>query len=151
MTEEFFRVHPSSDYRENFAMIDLKDDREDFLVLPKLVPELAAEVVYKTIFTAINRQGVVFLWPIRLPAPDARRSDNWARSAREAAEFALSKWVRMKSNMSLGAYDITIADSVMAEPNWPALSFQELLRIAYRDRMVANLEHPVVKRLRGQQ
>ena len=149
--QEFFRVHPSSDYRENFAMIDLKDDREDFLVLPKLVPELAAEVVYKTIFTAINRQGVVFLWPIRLPAPDARRSDNWARSAREAAEFALSKWVRMKSNMSLGAYDITIADSVMAEPNWPALSFQELLRIAYRDRMVANLEHPVVKRLRGQQ
>ena len=148
--QEFFRVHPAPEFRENFALIDLKDDCEDYLVLQKLVPELIGEVVYKTIFTAINRQGVVFLWAIRLPAPDARRSDNWARSAREAAEFATGQWVRVKSNMSLGAYEITVADSFMAEPNWPDLSFQELLRIAYRDRMVTSLEHAVVKRLRGQ-
>jgi hypothetical protein len=130
-------------------MIDLKDDREDFLVRPELLPELTGEVVYKTIFTAINRQGVVFLWPVRLPAPDDRKSD-WARSAREAAEMAMGKWVRLKANMSLGAYEITIAESVMAEPVWPELSFQELVRLGYRDRMVTNLEHAVVKRLRGQ-
>ena len=82
--QDFVRVHSSPEYRENFAMIDLKDDREDFLVRPELLPELAGEVVYKTIFTTINRQGVCFLWPIRLPAPDDRKSD-WARSAREAA------------------------------------------------------------------
>ena len=149
--QEFFRVHPAPEYRENFAMIDLKEDREDFLVRPELVPELVGEVVYKTIVTAINRQGVVFLWPIRLPGPDERRRDNWARSAREAAEFAMGQWVRIKSNMSLGAYEITLSESVMAGPNWPALSFEELLRIAYRDRMVTNVEHAVVKRLRGQQ
>ena len=67
--QEFFRIHPAPEYRENFAMIDLKEDREDFLVRPELVPELVGEVVYKTIVTAINRQGVVFLWPIRLPGP----------------------------------------------------------------------------------
>src|SRR5215471_11366813 len=75
--QDFVRVHPSPEYRESFAMIDLKDDREDFLVRPELLPELAGEVVYKTMFTAINRQGVPFLWPIRLPAPDDRKSD-WA-------------------------------------------------------------------------
>jgi hypothetical protein len=148
--QDFVRVHPAPEYRENFAMIDLKDDREDFLVRPELLPELAGEVVYKTVFTAINRQGVPFLWPIRLPAPDDRRRDNWARSAREAAELAMGQWVRLKSNMSLGAYDITVAEGVTAEPNWPELSFQELVRIAYRDRMITNLEHAVVKRLRGQ-
>jgi hypothetical protein len=37
----------------------------------------------------------------------------------------------------------------MADPKWPELSFQELLRIAYRDRMVTKIDHPVVKRLRG--
>jgi hypothetical protein len=52
--------------------------------------------------------------------------------------------------MSLGAYEITVAESVMAEPVWPDLSYQELVRIAYRDRMIAALDHPVVKRLRGQ-
>jgi hypothetical protein len=149
--QDFVRVHPSSDYRENFAMIDLNDDREDYLVRPELLPDLAGEVVYKTVFTAINRQGVVFLWPIRLPAPDDRKSD-WRRSAREAAALAMRQWIRVKANMSLGAYETAVADkdSVMAEPVWPELSYQELVRIAYRDRMIAALDHPVVKRLRGQ-
>jgi hypothetical protein len=146
--QDFVRVHPSPDYRENFAMIDLKDDREDFLVRPELLPELAGEVVYKTVLTATNRQGVIFLWPIRLPAPDDRKSD-WLRSAREGAEMAMSQWIRLKANMSLGAYEITVAESVIAEPVWPELSFQELVRIAYRDRMVTSLDHAVVKRLRG--
>jgi hypothetical protein len=147
--QDFVRVHPASEYRENFAMIDLKDDHEDFLVRPELLSELAGEVVYKTIFTAINRQGVVFLWPVRLAAPDDRKSD-WQRSAREAAEMAMSRWIRLRANMSLGAYEITVAESVMAEPEWPELSYQELVRISYRDRMVTTLEHAVVKRLRGQ-
>jgi hypothetical protein len=147
--QDFVRVHSAPEYRADFAMIDLKDDREDFLVRPEILPELTGEVVFKTIFTAINRQGVVFLWPVRLPAPDDRRND-WARSAREAAEMAMSRWVRMKSNRSLGAYEITVAESQMAEPEWPTLSFQELIRIAYRDRMISSRDHAVIKRLRGQ-
>jgi len=112
------------------------------------VPELTGEVVFKTLFTAINRQGVVFLWPVRLPTPDDRKTE-WARSQREAAEVAMAKWTRMKANMSLGTYEITIAESVVAEPEWPELTFQELVRIAYRDRMITSIEHPVIKRLRG--
>ena len=146
--QDYVRVHPSPEYRENFAMIDLKDDREDYLVQPEILPELEGEVVFKTLFTAINRQGVVFLWPVRLPTADERKTE-WARSLREAAEMAMTRWVRVKANMSLGAYEITVAEGVMADPKWPELSFQELLRIAYRDRMVTKIDHPVVKRLRG--
>jgi hypothetical protein len=146
--QDFVRVHSSPDYRADFSMIDLKDDREDYLVRPEIRSDLAGEVVYKTIFTAINRQGVVFLWPIRLPTPDDRKSE-WLRSAREA-EMAMRRWIRLKANMSLGAYEIAVAESVMAEPAWPELSYQELLRIAYCDRMIATLDHAVIKRLRGQ-
>jgi hypothetical protein len=147
--QDFVRVHPAPEYRENFAMVDLKDDREDFLVRPEILPELTGEVVYKTLFTAINRQGIVFLWPVKLPAPDDRKTE-WSRSAREAAEMAMGRWIRMKANMSLGAYEITVAESVMADPVWPDLSFQELVRIAYRDRMITSFDHAVIKRLRGQ-
>jgi hypothetical protein len=146
--QDFIRVHPAPGYHENFAMIDLKDDREDYLVRPEILQELAGETVLKTIFTAVNRQGVVFLWPIRLPAPDDRKTE-WSRSAREAAEMAMTKWLRLKANMSLGAYEITTAESAMAEPVWPELSFEELLRIAFRDRMITAIDHPVVRRLRG--
>jgi hypothetical protein len=51
--------------------------------------------------------------------------------------------------MSLGAYEHTVAESVTADPVWPELSFQELVRIAFRDRMVTSIDHPLVKRLRG--
>jgi hypothetical protein len=51
--------------------------------------------------------------------------------------------------MSLGAYEHTIAESVMADPVWPDLSYQELVRIAFGDLMVTSIDHPVVKRLRG--
>jgi hypothetical protein len=146
--QDFVRVHPAPEYRADFAMIELKEDREDFLVRPEILPELMGEVVCKTIYTAINRQGVVFLWPVRLPASDDRKND-WARSAREAAEMGMSRWLRMKSNMSLGAYEITVAESEMAEPVWPPISFEDLLRLAYRDRMITSLDHAVIKRLRG--
>jgi hypothetical protein len=147
--QDFVRVHSLPEYRENFAIIDLKDDREDFIVHPDILSDLAGEVVHKTLFTAVNRQGVVFLWPVRLPAPDGRVLE-WWRSEREAAERAMTSWLRIKANMSLSAYEISVAESEMADPVWPELSFQELVRIAYRDRLITTLDHPVVKRLRGQ-
>jgi len=61
----------------------------------------------------------------------------------------MTRWVRVKANMFLGAYEITVAESAMADPIWPELTYQDLVRIAYRDRMVTTIDHPVVKRLRG--
>jgi hypothetical protein len=147
--QDFVRVHPDPTYRENFGMIELKDDREDYLVLPHLVPQLPGEIVFKTIFTAINRQGVVALWPVRLPSPDDK-PNAWWQSAREAAELAMTKWVRMRANMSLGAYDLFTAESDIPDPEWSELEpLQDLLRIAYRGRLVVDLDHPVIKRLSG--
>jgi hypothetical protein len=146
--QDFIRVHDSPRHRDNFAVVDLKEDREDYLVRPEIIPELANEIVYKTIFTAINRQGICFLWPVRYPSPDDRRND-WARSAREAAELAMTRWVRMKANRDLGAYEIFEAESVMVDPIWPELSFQQLIKIAFRDRIIADTNHAVIRRLRG--
>jgi hypothetical protein len=146
--QDFVRVHPDPAYRENFPIIDLKDDREEYIVAKALVPELAGELVTKTLFTAINRQGVVFFWPVRLPGYDGK-SNEWWRSAREAAELAMTNWVRVKANMSLGAYDIFQAQSVMSEPEWPKEDLWGLIRLAFRDHLITSLDHPVIQRLRG--
>src|SRR5262249_44705191 len=84
--QDFVRVHPAPEYQQNYAMIDLKDDREEYLVHPLIHEALIGEVVYKTVFTAVNRQGVCFLWPVRIPAPDDRKAE-WPRSLRVAAEL----------------------------------------------------------------
>lgn len=146
--QDYIRVHPSPEYRAPFAIIELKDDREIYLVPPLIARELPGEFTMATIYAAINRQGVAFLWPVRLPAPDGRVLE-WHRSAAEAAELAMRRWIRVKANMSLGAYEMFEATGTIPDPKWPELPFQELLRIAFKDRYVGNLDHAVIKRLRG--
>jgi hypothetical protein len=146
--QDFIRVHPGSNYRLDAALIILKDERETYLVLNEIARELPGECVLATIHTAINRQGVLFLWTVRLPTPDGRVNE-WHRSEAEAASLAMRKWVRVVSNMSLGAYDIFEAAASIPDPEWPGQPFQELLRIAFKDKLVDRLDHPVVKRLRG--
>ena len=146
--QDWVRVHPGSEYRENFPLIELKDEREEYVVAASLVPELVGEFVSKTLYTTVNRQGVVSLWPVRLPDSDGREME-WHRSAREAAELAMNRWVRCKANRSLGAYEIFQAEACIAEPAWPDLTFQQIIRIAFRDRLITSMDHPVIKRLRG--
>jgi hypothetical protein len=147
-SQDFVRVHPDPNYRMTFAVIDLKDDREIYLLPPAIARQLPGEFVMDTLYTTINRQGVVHLWPVRLPASDGRINE-WHRSAAEAAELAMEKWARVKANMSLGAYEMFEAASTIPDPTWPELSFQELVKIAFRDRLITSLDHPVIKRLRG--
>jgi hypothetical protein len=146
--QDFVRVHAGEDYRDDFALIELKDDRENYLVQPLIAREIPGEFFMATIRTAINRQGNVFLWPIRMPGPDGKILE-WHRSAAEAAAIAAGKWVRVKANQANGAYDIFVAEAAIAEPAWPEVPFKELLRIGFRDRLVDNVDHPVLKRLRG--
>lgn len=96
--QDFFRVHPDPEYRLNVALIDLKEERESYLVRPEVYPDLIGEVVHATPFTAVNRQGVIFLRPVRFPPADGRRNE-WITTQREAAELAIRKRVRMKANM----------------------------------------------------
>jgi hypothetical protein len=146
--QDFVRVHADPEYRAALATIELKDDREFYLVPPAVARELPGEFVMATVYTAINRQGIVHLWPVRLPASEGRILE-WHRSAAEAAELAMRRWVRIKANMSLGAYEIFEAVGTIPDPEWPDLPFQELLRIGFRDRLVNHTDHAVVKRLRG--
>jgi hypothetical protein len=146
--QDFIRVHAGPDYRAALALIELRDDREIYLLTPDIARQLPGEFVMATLFTTINRQGVISLWPVKLPPPDGRIVE-WHRSAAEAAELAMRKWIRMKANMTLGAYEIFESQGVIPDPEWPTLPFHELLRIGFRDRYVGSLDHAVIKRLRG--
>jgi hypothetical protein len=147
--QDFVRARHEPQFRENFPIIELKDEREEYIVVADLVPELMGEFVTKTLFTAINRQGTVFFWPVRLPSPDGRDME-WWRSAREAAELATKFWIRVRANMNLGAYEIFKAECVIPDPEWPELGFWDLIKIAFRDHLIDRIDHPVVKQLRGQ-
>src|SRR5262249_36508974 len=76
-SQDFVRTHPSEHYRLNFLCLTLKDEHETFIVRPEIAPALAGETVMKTLFTAINRQGTVFIWPVTIPPPDGKNNEWW--------------------------------------------------------------------------
>jgi hypothetical protein len=147
--QDFVRVHSDPKYRLTpAAIIEVKEDREVYLVTPDMAQALAGEFATVTLFTTINRQGTLHLWPVKLPNPEGRHNE-WHRSAAEGAERAQKKWVRVTASMSVGAYEIFEANGDLPDPVWPNFSFQEILKIAFRERIVDRADHPLVQRLQG--
>lgn len=147
-SQAFFRVHPDTDHRMETAVLEHRGDRETYLVDRSLWEDLRSEIVPKALYMGITRQGTPFIWPVRLPSSDGRL-DNWNRSAHQAAGEAMKGWVRLASNRDLGAYDVFVPQAHFPAPVWPSISFDDIIRIAFREHFIRDLEHPVIKMLQG--
>jgi hypothetical protein len=144
----FVRVRPGEGWRLATAVIEIKEDRELYLVDAALAIALSAEVIPMALFTCMTRHGVVFLWPIPLPGEDGRHNE-WHSSALDAAQRAEARWIRVVSNMAIRGYEVFEATGALPEPEWPDVSFAEVLKIAFKDRFIRTVDHPVLRRLRG--
>jgi hypothetical protein len=150
----FVQVNPDPRYQMVVGTIELKDDREQerYLLTPdvgKVVKEVEKSYAEQYLLTAINAQGVLFLWPIRTLTGNSK-ADKWNQSALEAASLATKKWVRVMADMTVGGYVTREALGQLPDPKWPETPFGELLRLAFRDRLVTSLNHPILRRLRGE-
>jgi hypothetical protein len=146
--QDWIRVHPDEEYRQPLAMLELVEDREFYVVVKTIAAELQDECFKAQLCTCTNRKGVVFLWPVKLPAPDSKPME-WHRSAMEGADLAQKRWIRIVANMHLGAYELKETVHKIPDPVWPDLPYWDLLRIAFRDRIITSFDHPVIKGLRG--
>ncbi len=150
--EQFVRVRPGTEFRCTAGLIELKDDdTESFWIDPALWAHLSEEPTFgkRTIVTAVTRQGAVFLWGLRLPPAEGKTPD-WVSIPLEAARAAETKWVKLFWDQSQRRHRIKVAGGIDDEPHWPSQTFPELLRLAFKERVVTALDHPVLKRLRGE-
>jgi hypothetical protein len=149
--QDYVRTHPDEAYRIITGTLEVKEDRETYLVDPDLLPQIATEVSVapRLLVTSINRQGTLFLWQVRMPGLDGR-TDSWGESGLQAVKAAEEDWVRVVANMSLGGYDIYRATAELSEPDWPDMAFGEILRTGFRNRVIDDYDHPVLRRLRGE-
>jgi hypothetical protein len=152
-SEWWVRVHPDPAYHIFTFVLELKEEenRGTYLVAKSLWSALANEPAFspRILFMAVNTQAVSFIWPVRPPNPD-RKDDTWNRSALDAAHEAQSKWVRVKPNMPLRGYEIVVAKEHLVEPRWRPESFQQIIDTAFRDCLIRDLNHPVLRQLRGE-
>jgi hypothetical protein len=145
--QEFIRVRPGDEWQFSSAL--LEHDREIYIVDSALWGLLQAEISPAVLKLATTRQGDVFLWSLKLPSLDGR-DDHWSMSRRAAAEHAETRWVRVVANMDAGLYDVHAAASELDEPVWPDEDFTTILELAFKNRVIDSVDHPVVKKLRGE-
>jgi len=145
---DFFRVRPEPEYRDVFGLIQVGADKDFYLVQPTLAGELPGELNPCVVYTVINRQATLFLWPVRLAGTDGRLLE-WWETAHQAANFATKEWIRIAPNKDLGAYEIMVAQGKLPEPDWPDYTFRDLLRTAFQKRLIDRPDHEVIRQLRG--
>jgi len=147
--KEYVRVHPDPNYCLSTAVLEFKEMGETYLVVKHLWDSLPNELIPKILYLTINRQKVVRIWPIRLPNEEGKL-DDWNLSAHEAVGLAKTSWVRVASNRGAGMYETFEAGGNLGDPEWPDMTFQEILDIAFKGRFIDNWDHPALKQLRGE-
>ena len=146
---EWVQRHTDKRYTFDTVLIFDAENNEYYTVVPFLRGQLSQETVQVRISVAMNRNGDLFLWLVKLPKEDDR-SNRWNDSALAAFEHALAKWVRVVSNIRTGCYDVYEAAGINIEPEWPDLTFQEILKLCFKDRHIDSLDHPFLMKLRGE-
>ncbi|MEA3188529.1 MAG: hypothetical protein QOD99_2359 [Chthoniobacter sp.] len=144
----FFRVHPEPEFRLEVGVIEQGiGGSETYLIAGELYEELVSEPTFSSriLVTAVTRNGTPFMWPLR-----ANADNSWTRSAHDAVQVAVEKWIRLRSNHEAGAYEVMAAINQTAAPTWPAMNFAKLVELAFRGRIIDSPDHPVLRALRGE-
>lgn len=149
--KDWFRVHPSEEYRGPFCVIEKHGDRDTdlFLVNRDVARCLEGDTKLKLFVLCVTNFHEPFVWPVPLAA-DGRKS-GWHLSAEQALVQATSHWTRIVADRS--SYRILRAPDDgpvgQLEPRFPAQTFREIVTTALAGRYIATMDHPVVKALLG--
>ena len=144
----FFRTHMSDDMTFPAMVLENKDARESYVVVPEVAQEISDLVRPVMLHAAIDRQNNVSLIPVPLPGEDGTRNP-WHESLAQAVEHSKLKWIRITANMNAGGYDVYEAEGALPEPEWPTYDIDALIQVAFRGKIITKLDHPVVQSLLG--
>jgi hypothetical protein len=147
---EFIRTSPDpAMWQDTTIFVDETDRSAIFYVPPEIRGEMLGATKDVILVPTITAQRVLMLWPLNLPADDGRHN-YWTETALEAAELGKTAWIRVGSDMSLGAYRVFRAeDAETLEPEWPKMPLADLLAVAFNGRVIDTPEHPIIRRLRS--
>jgi hypothetical protein len=155
--ERFCRVHPAEEYSINLPLVEIKEDpdlrglymvcldagqdlRDFLLAQPGIVKN-------KRLVFATYSNDKHFIWPLNLS--DGHVENNWNITAMEGAMLAKKEWVRMLADLSSGLYRIHKPTGSLHDPEWPEEPFTHWLDLAFKGRIIRDLNHPVIRFLMG--
>jgi hypothetical protein len=146
----FVRIHPTwefevivHEHRENQGLI--------YYVLPDLEEEIGRFGRRTELRWGVTTTGTYFLWPLKLPGKTGD-TNLWNSTAitcaARCAEPPDTQYYAIRSNRQSGGYELVKATKEHAEPVWLDLSVSDLLKLGFGDRVILDINHPILRRLR---
>lgn len=117
-----------------------------YLILGEVADVLPDDVAQYDLFRWVDRDGREGIWPVNCAAP-SRRTE-LAAIAKASGEWCRVFWRGFGSN---GARVALAAPkgNVFGEPRWSHRSDDELVEAAFHERMIEDVDHPLVRQLLG--
>lgn len=112
---QFFRTHQSATMTFPGMLLENKEARENYLVVPAVAQVMSELVRPVMLHAAIDRQDNVSLVPIPLPGESGLRHPTH-ESLAQAVEHAKLKWIRITYNNHTSGYDVYEAEAALPEP-----------------------------------
>ena len=151
---EFFRIRPEEEWKFTTHMLIIGGKGEGegkYLLNPSLYPEVIETRLLKdvTIYTGITFDGNLFLSEIALPGLEGNDNE-FNRTRRIAYGAAETNWVKLQTED--GSYNTILAVSNLPEPEWPEEpeNMETAFKIAFKDQYIDDINHPILKKLRGE-
>jgi hypothetical protein len=117
-----------------------------YFVYPQYREALSSLCKCSTLYLAVDGHGTYFLLRCKRPMPGFEANE-WFRTARVVAEAAMIGWVKVTKPSSDDSWSYIPVQNKMFEPKWPDKSLEEILRVAFPDRVVNRPDHDLIKQV----
>ena len=144
----FSRTHPTEEYKFPALLVDDKEGREVYLVMPHLATYLGS--MAKSVILRLVVDSAATPKLIAEPIIDSSsRTTLWTTTMIEAIRLSEEEWVRIESNMDAQQYTIIQAMSNLGDPQWPPQNMEALIQEVFLGRIITSEEHPLISQLQG--
>jgi hypothetical protein len=149
---DFFRVHPSKDFRRQGEIYTHKPEgqiEEQHFLITKSMWGRIEEARRCTVVVCVYRDGNPRLWPLKTPKSGEKDNEAWS-TARVAARNAIDRWVKL---VWIGrSYQTRDAELGYApDPDWTKLpSWDQLVDLGFGPHgVIRDTNHPMFRSLVG--
>lgn len=139
---EWFKVRPGVERMVSTLALRESGTGDLYLVHEPPWSAVGSALVPVCLRAWTDRTGRMAVWSIDLPSPDAG-PDSFLRIISVAAE---REWCCFQDTPEGRRVIFSLSNDGMPEPEWPKVSFVDIVLLAFRDRKIMSLDHPVLRR-----
>jgi len=88
-----------------------------------------------------DQEGNFYLWPIPLENK-LGKPNSFVESAYRVIDLSIGKWCHFETNLTTKVYELHEMDDQPPAPNWLDDGIEFLVKLAFRDRIIRDINHP---------